>query len=73
MTASELMDTERWLTHSQVISWQDAQDPPIGLHVEYLEPQDERWQRYWQLYCLQRLAVSGDQVLYESGYASLVV
>ena len=69
--ASELLDTKRWRSHSQMISWQDAKDPLIGLHVEYLKPQSERWQRYWELYCLQRLAVGDRQKLYESDYASL--
>lgn len=71
--ASELLDTKRWRSHSQMISWQDAKDPLIGLHVEYLEPQSERWQRYWELYCLQRLAVGDRQKLYESDDASLII
>ena len=73
LTASALMDTKIFPTHSQVISWEDAKEPPIELEVEYLELQSDRWQRYWQLYCLQRLAVSDGQVLYESDYASLIV
>ena len=73
MTASELLDTTRWLSHGQMISWKDARDPVIGLTVEYLEYQSETWQDYWRLYCLQRLAVSERQKLYESDYASLVI
>ena len=38
-TVSELLDTKRWLSHSQMISWADAQDPRIGLVVEYLQQQ----------------------------------
>ena len=57
LTVSELLDTKRWLSHSQMISWEDAQHPNIGLVVEYLEQQSDLWQEYWQLYCLQRLAV----------------
>ena len=30
-TVSELLDTRRWLSHAQMISWEDAQDPLIGL------------------------------------------
>jgi hypothetical protein len=71
--ASELLDTKRWQSHGQMISWQDAQDPKIGLAVEYLEPQSPTWQNYWQLYCLQRLACQDRQKLYESDYASLVM
>ena len=72
-TANELRDTRRWLSHSQMISWQDAKDPHIGLVVEYLHSESERWQGYWRLYCLQRLAVGEDQKLFESAYASLII
>jgi hypothetical protein len=71
--ASALLDTKRWLTHGQMISWEDAADDEIGLTVEYLEPTSDEWQEYWQLYCLQRLAVGDRQKLFESNYASLVV
>jgi Serine dehydrogenase proteinase len=27
-TASELLDTKRWQSHAQMISWEDAKDPP---------------------------------------------
>ena len=30
LTAGELLDTGRWLSHGQMISWEDAQDPQIG-------------------------------------------
>ena len=71
--ASELLDTKRWQSHAQMISWEDAKDPRIGLNVEYLDPKSDKWQEYWQLYCLQRLAVSDRQKLYESDYVSLLV
>ena len=71
--ANELRDTRRWLSHSQMISWEDAKDPHIGLVVEYLHSESERWQGYWRLYCLQRLAVGEDQKLFESEYASLII
>ena len=72
-TASELLETTRWLSHGQMISWEDAQDPQIGLVVEYLEYHSEAWQDYWQLFCLQRLAVGERQKLYESDHVSLVI
>jgi hypothetical protein len=73
-TTSELLDTKRWQSHGQMISWQDAQDTKIGLKVEYLSQSDALWQMYWQLYCLQRLAVEKEtQKLFESDYASLLV
>ena len=73
-TVGDLLDTKRWLSHSQMISWEDAQHPDtIGLVVEHLGPQSDLWQEYWQLYCLQRLAIRDNQKLYESDYASLVI
>ena len=71
--ADELLATTRWLSHGQMISWEDAQDPQIGLAVKYLEYHSETWQDYWQLYCLQRLAVGDRQKLYESDCVSLVI
>ena len=72
-TASELLDTRRWLSHAQMISWEDAQDPLIGLVVEYHAYHCQEWQDYWRIHCLQRLAVGEHQKLYESDYASLVI
>ena len=72
-TASKLLETERWLSHGQMISWEDAMDDTIGLVVEHLDYHSETWQDYWQLYCLQRLEVGNRQKLYESDYASLVI
>ena len=71
VTASELMDTARWRTHSQVISWRDAKDKKIGLRVDYVHPHDSLWQQYWQLYCLQRLNLKDNEKLFESDYVSL--
>jgi hypothetical protein len=71
--AAELIDTTRWQSHGQMISWEDAQDPKIGLSVEYLQPQSQEWQEYWQLYCLQRLAIQDNQKLFESDHVSLTI
>lgn len=71
--AAELLDTKRWQSHAQMISYEDARDPRIGLNVEYLDPKSDDWQEYWQLYCLQRLAVKDRQKLFESDYASLLI
>ena len=73
MTPRELLDTSRWQSHSQMISWEDARDPRIGLNVEYLDPQSVKWQLFWRLYCLQRLAIKDGQKLYESAHASLPI
>ena len=72
-TVTELLDTKRWLSHSQMISWQDAQDPTIGLTVEYLAPEERVWQLYWQLHCLQRIAVRDREKIFESDFVSLVI
>ena len=72
-TVSTLLNTHRWLSHSQMISWEDARYPEIGLVVEYLEPQSREWREYWRLYCLQRLAMEDNQKLFESEFVSLVI
>jgi hypothetical protein len=66
--ASALMDNKRWLAHGQMIGYQSAQN--LGLTVEYLQPDDETWRAYWQLYCHQRLAIKDAQKLFESDYVS---
>lgn len=68
--ADRLIDTEEWQTHSQGISLLDAMD--IGLRVNRIKPQDGLWQKYWRLYCLQRLAIDDNQKLFESDYVSLL-
>lgn len=70
-TARDLLDTKRWQSHGQMISCDDAQT--LGLSVECLDQASIKWQEYWQLYCLQRLAVIDRQKLFESDYASLVM
>ena len=67
--ASDLMDTERWLSHGQMIGYADAQT--MGLNVDHLDISSDRWQAYWRLYSLQRLTVGDRQKLFESDYASL--
>jgi ATP-dependent protease ClpP protease subunit len=69
--AGALMDTTRWPSHGQMIKWQDVKD--LGLPVEYLSPRSKRWQAYWQLHCLLRLAVKDRQNIFESTYASLIL
>ena len=69
--AGKLIDTKKWQTHSQMISADDAAQ--MNLSVEYLIPKSEQWQLYWQLYCMQRLAVKDGQKLFESHYASLTL
>lgn len=72
-TAATLLDTKRWLSHGQMISWQDAVDPVLGLSVEHLDARSGDWQQFWQLYCLQRLAVGDRQKLFESEQVSFMM
>jgi hypothetical protein len=71
--ASSLIDTQRWQSHAQMISWKDAKDPEIGLTVEYLGPTSPEWRLFWELYCLQRLSILDNQKLYESNYVSISI
>jgi hypothetical protein len=68
--AKELIDTNRWLSHGQMIDAQAAQKP-LELNVEYVSPRSEEWRDFWRLYCLQRLAAQDREKLFESDYASL--
>jgi ATP-dependent protease ClpP protease subunit len=72
-TASELINTKKWLSHGQMISWQDAKDPSLELVVDYLAPRSDEWQQIWHLYCLQRLAVNDTQKLFESEHVSIAI
>lgn len=67
--AADLLDTTKWLSHGQMIGHQEARD--IGLAVEYLDPENDLWKEYWQLYCYQRFEIEGKQKLFESNFASL--
>jgi len=69
--AAALLDITRWLSHGQMIKWQDVKE--LGLPVEYLPTRSERWQAYWRLYCLLRLAVKDKQNIFESSCASLIL
>lgn len=68
--AAQLIDTKKWLSHGQMIGWEDA--TVIGLCVKHVDPFDTDWQAYWQLYCHQRLAIKDSEKIFESEYASLV-
>ncbi len=70
---SNLLDTSKFHTHGQPISWEDASDPSIGLTVDYLPPEDDLWEKCWQLYCLQLLAVKDNEKLFESKIASICI
>jgi Serine dehydrogenase proteinase len=69
--AADLIDTKRWLSHGQMIGASTARD--IGLSVEHVPPTEESWQRYWRLYCLQRLSLNDGGKLFESEHVCLPV
>ena len=66
-----LMDSATWKTHGQPIGHADAYE--IKLPIDYLAPSDQRWVRYWELYCMQRLETEGAKKIYELAYASQIV
>jgi hypothetical protein len=70
LVASKLIDGEKWPTHEYPINWEDA--TTIGINVTHLDPDDVRWEEYWRLYCLQRLAVKDGEKLFESEHASSI-
>jgi hypothetical protein len=45
----------------------------LELNVEYVDPKSEEWRELWRLYCLQRLAATDSQKLFESDFASLTM
>jgi hypothetical protein len=66
---ADLMDTDQWQTHGQVIDAQDAQR--IGLNVEILDRRSEMWDAIWTLYTHQRMALGDNSKLFESEYVCL--
>lgn len=74
--SGDLLDSATWKTHGQPIGHADAKQKKLP--IEYIPPSDERWERYWSLYCLQRhclesLEAEGAKKIYESAYASQIV
>jgi ClpP class serine protease len=69
--ASLLMETKTFPSHSQVVGYKEALS--MNLSVEYLERESNEWKLYWELYCLQRIALKGHGKLFESDYASILV
>lgn len=71
--ADTLLDTKRWPDHGQMITWEDATHSDIGLIVDHIEFDSLEWERYWQLYCLQRWAIKDHEKIFESDYVSIVI
>ncbi len=70
--AAKLLDTNKWLSHGQVINADEVEQ--MGIDVERLRWDHPTWDACWRLYCLQRLAVARPgQKLFESEHASLVI
>lgn len=72
LAAGILIDTKEWPSHAQMISRELAANK-IGLNVDYRSPDDEAWSMYWQLYCLQKMEITGNQKLFESDCVSLSI
>lgn len=49
-TVEKLASRNVFYSHGSVINYQEAQT--LGLIVEYLEPDDEIWKKFWFLYCM---------------------
>jgi len=47
---TSLSTRTRYFSHGSVINHAEA--TALGLHVEYLSPENELWQRLWLLYCM---------------------
>jgi hypothetical protein len=69
--AGQLLDTHKWISHGQMINWEDAK--LMGLSVEYLLPTSEEWLQYWKLFCLQRLQVSDSSKIFESEHVLIAM
>jgi hypothetical protein len=70
--AGELNNAKEYRSHGAVIDADRA--AAMGLAINYLEPEDDLWQAYWRLYCLDRLALeTPNQRLYEGRRASLQI
>lgn len=63
---SSLLDTKRWLTHSQVIGPREAEE--VGLNIDHRDSDDAEWRSWWRLHCLHRLALdpAGARKIFES-------
>lgn len=69
--AGELLNTGRYLSHSQMISPQEALK--LGLNVVVEARESLLWTKIWQLYCHQRIEVKDKQKLFESNFAFLTL
>ncbi len=68
---SSLMDIDRWKSHNQMISAQDAIE--LGLTIEVEQAESDIWRKVWDLHCHQRLAIEERQKMFESNYVCLVL
>ena len=69
---SQLMDTEKFPSHGQMIDWETAKRD-IRLNVNFVDGKDLIWRLYWELYCYLRIALEGHRKVFESADVSLVV
>lgn len=73
-TAAKLTDIEKYITHGVVIGAKEAKDE-LGLEVDYLEPDNDLWQRFWGLYCRYEVDIRKLKVnkIFESNRVSLTL
>jgi hypothetical protein len=69
--ANNLGDTEKWHSHGQMISHENAEG--LGLDVTYYAPDDDLWLMYWRLFSMQLWTANGSVKLFESSLASLPI
>lgn len=67
--AEELINTQKWHSHGQVISHELAIG--IGLTVDHLPASDPLWELIWALYCRQRIVADRGVKVFESRIVSV--
>jgi len=71
-TATELINTEKYLSHGTVIDYKQASDE-LKLDVDYLPPDDPLWQMIWRLYCSYEIDMRDEKLakIFESMTVSI--
>ena len=67
--AEELINTQKWHSHGQVISHELAIG--IGLTVDHMPASDPLWELIWALYCRQRIVADRGIKVFESRIVSV--
>lgn len=73
-TAKMLATAEKYTMHGHLIDYKEARKLLGETNIEYLEPDNEIWELYWELYCRSSIFLQQDPAaikLFESESASL--